>query len=80
MVSRYSKQKREEQAKNSVSKLILEVINNDFPSIKVEDLLGYQVTEDDETVVGQIAEKGTNIVYNFTFSRDNPKVVMQRFI
>jgi hypothetical protein len=80
MESKYSRKRRAVKSKSEAEDLILEVINNDFPSIDVEKLLGYQATENDGSIVGQIAERETNIVYNFTFSKDNPKVVMQRFI
>ena len=60
--------------------LVREVLNEDFPSIEIEAMLGYQSDEENDAITGQFVEKGSQIVYNFTFGKDRPHPVLQRFI
>jgi hypothetical protein len=80
MDSRFSRKRRESNSSDNAQKIVLEVLKNDFPSIDIEAILGYQVDEDSDSIVGQLVERTSQIVYNFSFSKEDPKVTMQRFI
>jgi hypothetical protein len=65
---------------DKAQKIIKEVIQEDFPFMEVEEILGYSVDEEKDLIVGQFVEQISQYVYNFSFGRDNPKPTLQRYL
>lgn len=57
---------------------IIEILNEDFPSIKIKKVIDFNATKED-SLTGKILTID-NIVYNFIIYKDTLRPILQRFL
>jgi len=80
LIDRRRPSAKDKQTTDEAQLIIIEVIKEDFPNLKVSEILGYQVDEETDIIVGQFLDGSTNFVYNFSFGLEDPKPTLQRYL